>query len=458
MAEDNGRQHIEQDKVRQVDHHAANHTMALAGTVGPESTAAYSGGLLGDARLSGRGNAPVRAAMMQRAQQTYGNRAVQRFLHRSQLTPRTPLQREDAPPDPASQPQGQGQDQGQNQSDPPPGKLASVEGTIEKVKGEPAPGNGGCDGPETAPSGASNSIAYSHGGRPGNLDAQFGTVASVQEGMGAEADGTWGADRISSSLTAKSTVSFGGVHIEPGAFGYAQPAFSFENINWKAEGGKVNVKATFNTECKWIVGAPGGQQSVSSATDDIVTANSWDKIVQDLTPKDGGRPARTSYWAKDITMKHEKFHVDEYIERAKVMLPIGQMLLNIHDIGVPWWLDRSDKARIDSEVRAQIEVIRQFLEMNVRVYYEAGGEDRAYGGGIGDYSALVESIKARATAEKWKPNLTPDGQPIPPKRGGGGGRPPGLAKGASARPPVQRRSKFAGEGESAQPNKEASEV
>ncbi|HYO50348.1 MAG TPA: hypothetical protein VEW94_10900, partial [Chloroflexia bacterium] len=187
------------------------------------------------------------------------------------------------------------------------------------------------------------------------------------------------------------------------------------------------------------------------------TANSWDKIVQDLTPKDGGRPARTTYWAKDITMKHEKFHVDEYIERAKVMLPIGQMLLNTHDIDVPWWLDRSDKARIDSEGRAQIEVIRKFLEMNVRVYYEAGGEDRAYGDGIGDYIALVDSIKARAASEKWKPNLTPDGQPIPPKRGSGGGRAPGAGKGTNAAPPVQRRSKFAGEGESGQPSKEAGE-
>jgi hypothetical protein len=451
MSEDNGRERVEQDKVRQVEHDVANHTMALAGAVGPASAVAYSGGLLGDARLSGRGNAPVRAAVMQRAQQTYGNRAVQRFLQRSQPAWPTPLQREDAPPDPDAQPQDQ------NQSDPPPGKLSSVEGTIEKVKGEPAPGNGRCDGPEAAPSGASNQIGYSLGGGQGNVNAQFGTAASVQEGMGADADGTWGMDRINSNLTATSTVSYGGVHIEPGAFGYAQPTFSFENINWKAEGSKVNVRATFNTECKWIVGAPGGQQSVSSANDDIVTANSWDKIVQDLTPKDGGRPARTSYWAKDITMKHEKFHVDEYIERAKVMLPIGQMLLNIHDINVPWWLDRSDKARIDSEVRAQIEVIRKFLEMNVRVYYEAGGEDRAYGDGIGDYIALVDSIKARAASEKWKPNLTPDGQPIPPKKGGGGGRASGAGRGTNAAPPVQRRSRLMGEGESGQPNKEAGE-
>jgi hypothetical protein len=48
-----------------------------------ESTPNYPSTLLGDSRLSGRGNAPVRTAVMQRMQQTVGNRAVQRFLQRA---------------------------------------------------------------------------------------------------------------------------------------------------------------------------------------------------------------------------------------------------------------------------------------------------------------------------------------------------------------------------------------
>ncbi|HYO50354.1 MAG TPA: DUF4157 domain-containing protein, partial [Chloroflexia bacterium] len=48
-----------------------------------ESAANYPSTLLGDSRLSGRGNAPVRTAVMQRMQQTVGNRAVQRFLQRA---------------------------------------------------------------------------------------------------------------------------------------------------------------------------------------------------------------------------------------------------------------------------------------------------------------------------------------------------------------------------------------
>src|SRR4051794_21308475 len=44
-----------------------------------EQQAPYSPSLLGDARLSGRGNSSVRASVMQSMQRTHGNRAVQRF-------------------------------------------------------------------------------------------------------------------------------------------------------------------------------------------------------------------------------------------------------------------------------------------------------------------------------------------------------------------------------------------
>ena len=47
---------------------------------GSEALPSYPHALLGDPRLNGRGNAPVRNAAMQQAQRTYGNRAVQRAL------------------------------------------------------------------------------------------------------------------------------------------------------------------------------------------------------------------------------------------------------------------------------------------------------------------------------------------------------------------------------------------
>jgi hypothetical protein len=50
--------------------------------------------LFGDSRLSGRGNGPVHVALMRQAQQTYGNRAIQRSLQLNSppLSPRAPVQ------------------------------------------------------------------------------------------------------------------------------------------------------------------------------------------------------------------------------------------------------------------------------------------------------------------------------------------------------------------------------
>jgi hypothetical protein len=47
-----------------------------------EAAPSYPTSLLNDPRINGRGNQPVRTAILQRLQQTYGNRAVQRFLQR----------------------------------------------------------------------------------------------------------------------------------------------------------------------------------------------------------------------------------------------------------------------------------------------------------------------------------------------------------------------------------------
>lgn len=48
-----------------------------------ESAPEYPTSVLNNSSINGRGNAPVKAAVMQRMQQTHGNRAVQRFLQRS---------------------------------------------------------------------------------------------------------------------------------------------------------------------------------------------------------------------------------------------------------------------------------------------------------------------------------------------------------------------------------------
>src|SRR5262245_2395107 len=74
-------QHREHDDHRshsqpQHDSHQPHELAASPDTLVPE----LPGELLGDQSLDGRGNEPVRVALMRQMQQTYGNRALQRYL------------------------------------------------------------------------------------------------------------------------------------------------------------------------------------------------------------------------------------------------------------------------------------------------------------------------------------------------------------------------------------------
>jgi hypothetical protein len=87
MVKGRARQHQEHGGPERAHHHAPapsagvheSAQRAVEGTV-------QDGSLLGDARLGGRGNGPVRAAVMQRMQQSVGNRALQRLLRSPSVT------------------------------------------------------------------------------------------------------------------------------------------------------------------------------------------------------------------------------------------------------------------------------------------------------------------------------------------------------------------------------------
>src|SRR4051812_23352504 len=85
MAEDQSREHNEQQKVQRAEPTTAGPESLLA----PENAPLYPTSLLNDPRLSGRGNGPVRTALMLQMQRTYGNRATGRFLQ-SQRVENTP--------------------------------------------------------------------------------------------------------------------------------------------------------------------------------------------------------------------------------------------------------------------------------------------------------------------------------------------------------------------------------
>jgi outer membrane protein OmpA-like peptidoglycan-associated protein len=80
MSEDHDHEAEERRRVQRRKPGAAQPGPSADHAPGPETPAPYPGRLVGDPRLGGRGNTPVRSAVMQRAQQTHGNRAVQRAV------------------------------------------------------------------------------------------------------------------------------------------------------------------------------------------------------------------------------------------------------------------------------------------------------------------------------------------------------------------------------------------
>jgi hypothetical protein len=67
-------------KAHQAEQHASHDNAAQEQHLAPAEEPLYPTSLLGDSHLNERGNEPARVALMQQAQQTYGNRALQRRL------------------------------------------------------------------------------------------------------------------------------------------------------------------------------------------------------------------------------------------------------------------------------------------------------------------------------------------------------------------------------------------
>jgi hypothetical protein len=89
-------EHIEQHSTRQTAQRVVESRSERNAHVAAQGRAEYSRSLFGDARLHGRGNQSVQVAMMQQMQQTYGNRAVQRFMQSGRQP--MPLQRDPTKP------------------------------------------------------------------------------------------------------------------------------------------------------------------------------------------------------------------------------------------------------------------------------------------------------------------------------------------------------------------------
>src|SRR6476646_4276764 len=83
MPEEQSLENEEQKRVRRSEHMPEQPNGTLDGVTPQEQAPLYPSRLLGDPKLAGRGNAPVRNAVVQQMQSAYGNRATRRLMQRS---------------------------------------------------------------------------------------------------------------------------------------------------------------------------------------------------------------------------------------------------------------------------------------------------------------------------------------------------------------------------------------
>jgi hypothetical protein len=202
-------------------------------------------------------------------------------------------------------------------------------------------------------------------------------------------------------LDSEGSVTRGGVEV-PGGTGYSEPKFSFTDVSWYRSDEDIVIQAKLNVDCRWEIASEGRGTNLSSANDSSITETSYLTAIHDLetlkNPTVTGGGVTTTFWSEALVARHEQYHCHDYIQKATTFLP--QITAWIEQQSISH--DPDSDADIKKQVDNLIAQARQKVEDDNRAYLHAGGEARAYGDGAGAYQALIDGIKARAKAEKWK--------------------------------------------------------
>ena len=132
---------------------------------------------------------------------------------------------------------------------------------------------------------------------------------------------------------------------------------------------------------------------IESDSDPDITKTRYPTIVSDLTPnmsKFGGYPPRTQFWARDLTIKHEKFHADEHQK------------FGFSGVFQAWaWLAGQRANTLIEAMKLVYRVPgRVSAVMDLGLAHPAI-EERAYGDGVAAYTARANAIKTKGDAGKY---------------------------------------------------------
>lgn len=191
------------------------------------------------------------------------------------------------------------------------------------------------------------------------------------------------------------------------AFGEMTPTYAFSGLEvaYSKKEGRLRIKGNVEGDYVWGTNS-GNHVDVPSATDGVVTADNYEQIVADLTPKleeKCWRAPRSTYWSEAICARHEKYHATD---EEKWFLKNGTSIIDKYLKANPVTIsdtDRKDLAKVKVLAQDTIDASIKHLEAESWKFYAGAnasyctrpGEIRAFGDGKSPYVKLASGVKAQ---------------------------------------------------------------
>ena len=198
-------------------------------------------------------------------------------------------------------------------------------------------------------------------------------------------------DPVNSTLTYNGTITQDGPL--PAPFGETKPythALSSPSVTRSA--GNFVVTATVDNPITFQV-TGGSDTDIASETDSAITQSNYSTVASDLTPDmsdENGRPPRTQFWARDLTIRHERFHAQEDFSFGGQGTTAAQSWLNGQAA--------ADVAGVNTLLGQVPGRVANTVAAGMRF---PGLEERAYGDGAPSYLARATAIKRRGDANGY---------------------------------------------------------
>jgi hypothetical protein len=157
------------------------------------------------------------------------------------------------------------------------------------------------------------------------------------------------------------------------------------------------------------------RKNVTSATDAVVTKDTYTDIINDLRPTNtakfsvscGGKDFkdrvttysnRTTYWNHQFVIDHEAFHRKNWIEMYQAELVKAESDIWAYTLPAA---DAADAAAAVAKANTDLTKYMTDAYGRLCAAYGPKKESRAYDDGAAAYQKLVDAIKDRAKKEKW---------------------------------------------------------